>query len=288
DRLADHLNLGHEEVAQGIIDLATVNMARAIRVISVERGYDPRDYALVAFGGAGPLHAARLARELDIPRIVVPAIPGILCAYGLLVADLRTDYSRTVVVPASAGSLATLNDGFAELQRAAADWFEREGMNQGERASRRIVDMRYVGQNYELSIELPARALDASDLPAILTAFHHAHDQAYGYAAEDEPAQFVTLRLEATGRVPKPEPRRIRHGGQATDALAGTRRTFLPETGGWNDVPLFDRTSLPAGAEFDGPAIVEQMDSTTLILPGQQASVDDFGNLILTDNGLEG
>jgi N-methylhydantoinase A len=287
-RLAGQLNLESEEVAQGIIALATVNMAKAIRVISVERGYDPRDYALIAFGGAGPLHAARLARELDIPRVLVPTIPGILCAYGLLVADLRTDFSRTVVVPAEVDSLDIVNDGFTELQAAADEWFAREGAEEGDRQLRRIIDMRYAGQNYELPVELPERPLTPDDLSGVLTAFHAAHDQAYGYASADEPAQFVTLRLEATGRVVKPEPKRLPRGGRIDDALSGHRRTYLPEAGGWGDVPLYDRTKLAAGSEIAGPAIIEQMDSTTLILPGQQATVDDFGNLVLSDSGQEG
>jgi len=282
-RLAAGLNLGREDVAQGIIALATVNMAKAIRVISVERGYDPRDYALIAFGGAGPLHAARLTRELDIPQVVVPTIPGILCAYGLLVADLRTDFSRTVVVPAAADSLNIVNRGFAELLAAANEWFDREGVSDADRQLNRIIDMRYVGQNYELPVELPGRTLAGDDLAAVLAAFHVAHDQAYGYASADEPTQFVTLRLEATGRVAKPEPQRLSRGGSADDARSGHRRTYLPEGGGWVDVPLYDRTKLAAGSELGGPAIVEQMDSTTLILPDQQVTVDDFGNLIVND-----
>ncbi len=283
DRLAATLNLTREDVAQGIIALATANMAKAIRVISVERGYDPRDYTLVAFGGAGPLHAARLARELDIPRVLVPTIPGILCAYGLLVADLRTDFSRTIVVPAAAESLSALNSGFDELSAAATEWFEREGIDLTRRRVKRSVDMRYVGQNYELPVELPNRPVRDNDMSEILAAFHVVHDQAYGYAAQDEPAQFVTLRLEAIGEVDKPEPRRIHSGGSADAAIIGHRRVYLPEQGGWCDVPLYDRLRLTSGVTIAGPGIVEQMDSTTLILPGQHADVDMFGNLIVID-----
>ena len=283
DRLAHTLNLSPEEIAQGIISLAIVNMAKAIRVISVERGFDARDYTLVAFGGAGPLHVAQLARELDIPRILVPAIPGILCAYGLLVADLRTDFSRTIVVPAVAESLDILNAGFEELTAAASEWFERERIERARHRLKRSIDMRYVGQNYELPVEIPDRSIDAIDLPPILAAFHALHEQTYGYAAANEPAQFVTVRLEATGVVDKPEPQRIRSEGSADGAIAGHRRTFLTEQGGWGVVPLYDRVRLPAGSTFEGPAIVEQLDSTTLILPGQRVDVDEFGNLMIAD-----
>jgi N-methylhydantoinase A len=287
DDLASRLGLGREEVAQGIIDLATVNMARAIRVISIERGYDPRDYVLVAFGGAGPLHAGRLARELDIPRILVPTIPGILCAYGLLVADLRTDFSRTQYLPATAGSLPAINQVFHELEQSASEWFDIEGIDTAERRTRRVADMRYVGQNYELSIALPEGDLNEPALETLLGAFHDAHDQAYGFAASDEPVQFVTVRLEATGTIPTQEMPKIAPGGTATDALVGQRHAYLPEANGWVDVPLYDRTRLTAGVEIDGPAIVEQMDSTTLILPRQRAEVDAYGNLILTEQNQE-
>lgn len=283
DRLAEQLGLSREEVAQGILSLVTINMARVIRVISVERGYDPRDYTLIAFGGAGPLHGARLARELDIPRMLVPMIPGILCAFGLLVADLRTDYSRTLVLPTTADSLSLADRVLAELRAVADRWFAREGIAEDDRQVRRVVDMRYVGQNYELSIDLPDRPLGPNELRAILDAFHAAHEQAYGYAAADEPAQFVTFRLEAAGRVPTPELPRVPRGGNPEDAQVGARSAYLPEAGGWTDVLLYDRMSLRAGAVFGGPAIFEQMDSTTLVLPGQRVEVDGYGNLILTD-----
>ncbi len=283
DNLAERLQLHREEVAQGIISLATMNMARAIRVISVERGHDPRDYTMVAFGGAGPLHAARLARELDIPRVLVPTIPGILSAFGLLMADLRTDFSRTVVVPMASESLPNINAAFGELAEGAQAWFLQEGINEARRQIRRIADMRYVGQNYELSVPVPDQPLSGTDLPGILSAFHAAHDQAYGFAAADEPVQLVTIRLEATGNVTKPELKRVPSGGSRDTARIGTRHTYLPELGGWSDVPLYDRGQLPSGVCIEGPAIIEQMDSTTLVLPGQSADVDHYGNLIVTE-----
>jgi len=284
DNLAQQLELGREEVAQGIISLATMNMARAIRIISVERGYDPRDYTMVAFGGAGPLHAARLARELDIPRILVPTIPGILSAFGLLMADLRTDFSRTVVVPVQADALSTINSAFADLEQAAGEWFDQEQIDQTDRQIRWIGDMRYVGQNYELSIQIPNRPLNGDDIPGIFESFHTTHDQAYGFAAVDEPVQLVTIRLEASGIVAKPDLPRVPSEGSPDAARIGTRNCYMPENDGWADVPLYDRDRLPATARVDGPVILEQMDSTTVVLPGQSADVDEFGNLIVTEN----
>ncbi len=283
--LAERLGLGAEQVAQGMLDLATVNMARTIRVISVERGYDPRDYALVAFGGAGPLHAGRLARELEIPRILVPSIPGILCAYGLLVADLRTDFSRTQVIPVTDESLEIINRSYSALEQEASAWFDREQLTGNERHTRRIADMRYVGQNYELPVPVPDGEVTVATLAELRSAFHQAHEQAYGYAAEDEPVQLVTFRLEAFGVVSPPELDTLAAGENLTDALAGYRHVWMPEAGGWGDVPLYDRTKLGAGMVLQGPSIVEQMDSTTVILPDQRATVDRYGNLIIEEIG---
>jgi N-methylhydantoinase A len=283
--MAGKLGLGTEQVAQGMLDLATVNMARAIRVISVERGYDPRDYALVAFGGAGPLHAGRLARELEIPRVLVPSIPGILCAYGLLVADLRTDFSRTQVIPVTDDSLEIINSSYLALEQEASDWFDREQLTGNARQTRRIADMRYVGQNYELPIPVRDGEVSVDTLADLRSAFHRAHEQAYGYAADDEPVQLVTFRLEAFGVVSPPELDTLAAGEDLTDALAGHRHVWLPEADGWSDVPLYDRTKLGAGMVVQGPAIVEQMDSTTVILPDQRATVDRYGNLIIEETG---
>lgn len=281
-RLAGQLRLPPVDVAQGILAIVTANMARAIRVISVERGHDPRDFTLLAFGGAGPLHAARLARELDIPRVLVPTAPGILCAIGLLVADPRVDFSRTRVLTANMDALPVADEILATLAVDAGTWLDREGAAPDARRLRRMADMRYAGQNYELTLDLPPTPLDAAALAALLDAFHAAHDQSYGFASPGEPVQFVTFRLEATSIVPKAAlPELPAAAGQIADALLGTRRTYLPEAGGWVDCPIYDRALLGPGHRCAGPAIVEQMDSTTLVLPGQRGEVDRFGNIIL-------
>lgn len=285
DTLADRLSLSRVEVAGGILAIVTINMARAIRVVSIERGYDPRDFTLVAFGGAGPLHATRLARELEIPRVLIPPSPGILCALGLLVSDLRADFSRTAVLPATSEWLDELNAVLDQLATQAEEWLDREEMPAGQREVQATVDMRYVGQNYELSIPLNKPRVDASDLPSILEAFHQEHDRAYGFAAPGEPAQFVTCRIEARGLVAHPEfPRLDKAADPATPD--GTRRVYLTELGDWQEVPIYQRSSLLAGHAFAGPAIIEQMDSTTLVLPGQQVEIDPAGNLIITDEKI--
>ena len=167
-RLATQLGLGPMETAQGIIAVVTANMARAIRVISVQRGYDPRDYTLVAFGGAGPLHAVRLARELDITRVLVPRNPGILCATGLLLTDLRADFASTRLLTLADAALPALAAAFAELETRALDWFADESVPTQDRRTARTVDLRYAGQNYEIPVPLPEGPIG----PATLAALH--------------------------------------------------------------------------------------------------------------------
>lgn len=280
-RLGERLGLDVPATAQGIISVVTATMARAIRVISIQRGYDPRDYTLVAFGGGGPLHAARLARDLEIPTMLVPAAPGLLCALGLLVTDLRTDYSLTRLLPATAAALAALAAAFAELEQQAAAWFEREGIPPERRLVRRSVDMRYTGQNYELAVPAPTGPLTPEHLAALRDAFAQQHLQTYGFAA-DEAIQIVTFRLEALALVPKAElPADDDCGCDASAACAGTRRVYLPEAGGTVACPVYQRDRLRCGNQVMGPAIIEQMDSTTLLLPGQGARVDCWRNLVI-------
>lgn len=282
--LADQMGLPPLDVAGGILAIVTANMARAIRLISIERGHDPRDFALLAFGGAGPLHAARLARELDIPIIIIPPTPGLLCAMGLLVSDLRSDYSRTVTLAARDDALPQLRQVLGELIRDAGQWFEREQVGGADRRIRTYADMRYVGQNFELTIELSDGDLTEPGLVTLLTTFNNVHEQAYGFAAPSEPVQIVTLRVEARRVVPSassPELGRAPVGSAPPDS--GTRRIYLPEAGGWSEGRVFAREELLAGHAFEGPAIVEQMDSTTLVLPGQRCEVDLVGNLNITE-----
>jgi N-methylhydantoinase A len=272
-RLAGRLGLGVMETAQGIVSVVTANMARAIRVISVQRGYDPRDYTLVAFGGAGPLHAARLARELEIGQVLVPVSPGILCAMGLLLTDLRTDFALTRLTTLNDAAWPVVEDAFAVLTGRAEAWFEAEGIEPAARRIVRTVDMRYAGQNYELPILLQDGLADA---------FAAAHRRLYGFAADDEPVQLVTFRVEASAIVPKATfAAQPDAGPDASGAVTGKRAVWLPEAGGFVDCPIYDRTLLRAGNRFMGPAIVEQMDATTIVLPGTTVRVEPYLNLVL-------
>lgn len=283
-RLAARLGLDVMRTAQGILSVVTANMAKAIRVISVERGHDPRDHVLMAFGGAGPVHAARLARELEIRRVLVPRNPGILCAMGLLLTDLRVHLSVGRMAPLAATGLPTVVEGFRALESQAAAWFALEGIAEPDRAAARGIDMRYEGQAHELTIECPAGPLDGAALAVLRARFEAAHEQVYGYAAPEEPIRVVTLRLEATGRVPKAE--LVAHPpapGPVGATVVGEREVWLREAGEFVACPVHDRERLGPGHVVAGPAIIEQMDSTTLVLPGQSATVDPWLNLMIEE-----
>lgn len=281
-RLAEELGLDLMATAQGIISVVTANMAKAIRVISVQRGHDPRDYALVAFGGAGPLHAARLARELDMKRIVVPRNPGIGCALGLLLTDLRANFATTRLATLSETLVPDMAEIFVALREQADHWFAEEGVAAADRRLKRTADLRYHGQNYELAIDVPDGPVTPATITALAEGFAAAHKRLYGFVAEGEAVQLVTYRVEAVGLVPKaafrPEPDA---GPDASHAIIGSREVWFPEAGGFVACPIYDRDKLKSGNRFSGPAIVEQMDSTTVLLPGMTATVEPYLNLIL-------
>ncbi len=282
ERVAAKLAMDMMATAQGIISVVTANMARAIRVISVQRGHDPRDYTLVAFGGAGPLHAARLAKELEIGRVLVPRNPGILCAMGLLLTDLRADFATTRLHTLSTAALPDIADAFRLLRAEADAWFAEEGIAPDARQITRTVDMRYAGQNYELPIPLPDGDIGPATLDTLAEAFAAAHLRMYGFIAEEDPVQLVTFRIEASGIVPKasfaPHPDA---GPDASGAIVARRDVWLPEAGGFVACAVYERAALRAGNCISGPAIIEQMDATTLVLPGMVARVEPYLNVIL-------
>jgi N-methylhydantoinase A len=282
DRLASALGMERMATASGIIAVVTANMARAIRVISVQRGHDPRDYTLMAFGGAGPLHAARLARELDIRRILVPRNPGILCAMGLLLTDLRADFAVTRLSSLAPSALPGVRDAFLELHAMAADWFAAEGIPEPDRRIARTVDMRYAGQNYELPIALPDGEIGPDTLLSLADRFAGAHRRMYGFVAEEDPVQLVTFRVESSGIVPKATFKAQPDAGpDASVAIVSSREVWMAEMGGFVACPVYDRDRLLAGHRFSGPAIIEQMDATTVVPSGWSGRVEPFLNVIL-------
>lgn len=269
--LATALRLGLEEMAEGVVRVANVQMARALRKVSVERGHDPRRFALLAFGGGGPLHACALAEEVGIPDVLIPRYPGILSALGMLLSDIQKEYSRTVMRPVDAG-ISDLEPVFSELEARAAADLRREGVAPEAASTERWADLRYRGQSYELT--LPAPRLDPEELSA---AFHAAHQARFGYASPGGACELVNLRLRATGTVEKPvlpftEPR-APHGPEPVDHVR-------IHAGDWLDVPVFDREALEPGAEVRGPALLTQADTTTWLPPGWYGRVDGWYNVL--------
>ena len=268
---ADALGLPIEQAARGILAIADNNMVGAIRVVSVERGHDPRDFTLVPFGGAGPLHGCALADLLGITRVLVPPSPGVLCAQGLLAADLKAEFSRTVATPLGGADAARLEAAFLALEAEAAAWFYQEAVAPQDCATRRVALMRYEEQGHELAIPF-------GDIGALGAAFAAAHRALYGFDLPEVPVEIVTLRIEAAGALPTPAAS-APQGDGAEAAIIGRQTIRLPD--GAAEAPIIDRARLGPGASFAGPAIVTQLDATTLVAPGWQARMDASGALLL-------
>jgi len=281
-RLARELGLSPLETARGVVRVVNANMANAVRVVTVQRGVDPTGLTLVPFGGAGPLHAGELAQELGIPTLAVPPAPGLLCALGLLVEDLRTDAVRTHLAPLEPGALAALATRFAEMERDAMHWLDRESVPAARRRLERWLDLRYVGQNFELLVPVPEETWRAGDCTALRRRFLETHEQVYGFAAEDEPVQVVNVRLVARGLADPPRLARLPRGGvEASAAEIGRRGVYVDDAQGVVPCPVYARARLLAGQRIAGPAVVEQFDATTWLLPRQEAVVDDLGFLVI-------
>ncbi len=279
-KLAEQMGGTLEEAAWSIIQVANINMEAAIRRISVERGYDPRLFTLVAFGGAGPLHACELAENLLIPRVFVPAVPGVLSALGMLVARPTKDYSQTVMKPLAENdddSLIWLEESFADLERRALAEMQFEGFQADEVSLIRRLDMRYIGQSHELTVTLPPD----NKQPMITSLFHEEHERRYSYQRPEAPVEVVHIRLVAAAQSTLPAlPREEDHGPDASQALLGRKPVWFNQKALFS--LLFQRELLKSGNRFYGPAVVFQYDTTTVIPPGWQAKVDGYGNLILT------
>lgn len=282
---AERLGFSRERTAHGMLGIVVANMVRAIRTISVERGHDPRGFTLMPFGGAGPLHARDVAVALGISEILVPPAPGIVCAQGLVVSDIKEDFvasHRTPVEPASETAIRELVSGL--LERTAA-WFKDEDIPGDSRGQELSFDMRYVGQNFELAVPVAAAAsLTADGLPGadvLRDMFFEVHDRAYGYHNPDDAVEIVNLRLTARGRLYK-EPEAPSGGGSpAAPEPFETRPVFFTDTDTPADTPVFDRAKLLGGQVIEGPAIIEQLDATTPLWPGDRATVDAAGNIII-------
>ncbi|ETA49654.1 hydantoinase/oxoprolinase family protein [Ponticoccus alexandrii] len=278
-KVAEQLGVAVETAARGILDVMAANMVRAIRAISVERGHDPRDFALMPFGGAGPLHAEACARALGIRQVLVPLLPGILCAEGLLVAGRSESLVRSQRIPLTEAAGPTLSRLADEMRAEAGRWFEAEAIPEAERSEKLVADMRYTSQNYELQI--PVGGNSVTDLDALKQAFFEAHAQAYGFFNPDDPVEVMALRMTPQGARPQiGSPPQSATASRAPRPKA--RRPVWFNGPGALDTPVYDRAELAAGTELTGPAVIDQFDSTLLLFPGDGARVDDALNILIT------
>ena len=261
--IADAMGLTLERAAEGIIEIVNENMAGALRVISVQRGHDPREFALVAFGGAGPLHANAVAELMGSFPVIVPPSPGLLCALGDLVADFRNEFARTLIRLVGDATPEEVSEILDELEGRARDWMRAEEIPEAAQGVEFVADMRYHGQGYEIPV-----AMETRDLPALEARFNELHEQLYGFRMPDTPAEIVNLRAVGTGARPEPE---LPEGEPDGEDAAGAR------TGDGH----YEREQLAPGHRIEGPAVITEFDSTTVVLEGYVAEVDRYFNILI-------
>lgn len=278
-KIGDRFGYTEYEAADAILKVANANMCDALRLISVRRGYDPRDFALVAFGGAGPLHCAYLAKEMEIPYVIVPPYPGVAAALGCLLVDVRHDVSKTFVKSMDDVTAAELEEEFSSLEKEAVRLLKNEGIAPENMLLIRYLEMRYLGQWRSLDVSI-GRNLESKEI--ILEKFHREHEREFAFSDPDRNVEIHGLRVEAIGTVPKPQFPRAETGGTLEEALKEYREVYFEETSGFIRTPVYHRSKISAHTEIDGPAIVEQLDSTIVIPPGVHAKVDEYRNIIMS------
>lgn len=279
-KIARVLGMEVLEAAEGILEVVNANMIRAIKLVSVERGYDPREFALVAFGGAGALHAGKLAEEMEIPKVVIPYSPGTFSALGLVLADIKHDYVYTKLQTQELVKIEEINEIYAGLDMQGLKALEKEGVPSPDRMLLRTCDIRYFGQAYELSVPIPNGELNEEDIQGIAEKFHKIHEQNYGHAMRNDPIELVNYRVSAIGSLKKPNLgiNRVWETGMKHFAAKSGKAVF---DGQEYLVPIIDRNALAVGVEIQGPAIIGEMGSTIVVYPGQKAAVDQFKNVII-------
>ena len=289
--VARALGFGVERTAHGVLGIVVANMVRTVRTISVERGYDPREFTLMPFGGAGPLHARDVALALGMREILVPPAPGILCAQGLVVSDLKEDFVTSGRIPGDEAGIRRLAEHARDLAGRARAWLDAEGVPAGGHRLELAVDARYVGQNFELAVPVAAgdgaEALPVPSPRTLRERFFEVHEAAYGYANPHDPIEIVNVRLTARGWLTEASAPRT-PPGPGSSPVPFERRAVRFAAEDAVDCPVYERGALRAGHAIDGPAIVEQLDSTTPVFPGDRATVDPAGNLVIRMRGGTG
>ncbi len=275
------------EAAAGIVSIVNSAMAKVLRIVSVERGHDPRDFVLTCFGGAGPMHACALAEELNIPKIIIPPNPGLFSAYGLLTADFKSTFVDAVMKLMNEVDAKEVEKNFQKLELKGMRILERQCVPKGNMRFVRQLDLRYFGQSYELTVPATAPFTDNA-LRQVVESFHKKHKAVYGYAVRDEPVELVNVRLIAVGLVKKPRLKEQPLHGEdpPKEVVIARRKVFFEQHDDYVKTPIYEREKLNSGNVVEGPAVIEQYDATTVVYPRWKASVDKLGNLVLsTKNG---
>jgi N-methylhydantoinase A len=282
--LAQQLGLTLNEAAEGVLTIINANMANAIRSRTVQKGIDPRTFALVAFGGAGPLHGAAVAAMLSIPEVIVPPYPGITSAMGLLTTDLKYDALRTIFQVSDQIDLARLNHYCTEMEDELSRQFDADHITASQVTFERVGELRYVGQGYELKVRLPAGTLSTKALTAVWADFHATHAREYGHAFSDSPIEVVNIRVTGVGAMPKLTTLQSPSGGSLAQAEVRRSVCVFRVDGRLQEftTPFYQRALLPLDEDFAGPAILLQKDSTTVVPPGSKARVDASGSVLIT------
>ncbi len=279
-KIADELGMETVEAAAGIIRIENSNMIGAIRLVSIERGYDPREFAFFAFGGAGPVHAGSLADEMKMKAVIIPDSPGLASALGLLMTDVKYSLVQTRMLKTQGLDIGLINELYSKLEAQQIQTLREEGLS--EITINRYADMRYVGQGYEVRIPIPAGELVEDQIPFIDEAFHAEHNRLYGHCAREEPTEMVNFRVDAIGEIEKPQLSEFEVDDPNPEkALKHERKVFFEEYADYIDCPVYDKSLLSPGNVIEGPAVVEQYDSTIVIYPGYVTELDKFKNLIM-------
>jgi N-methylhydantoinase A len=282
--VAERVGVSLEEAALGVLAIAVANMTRSVRRMSVERGRDPRDFALMAFGGAGPLHARDVAAELGMNEVLVPPAPGIVCAEGLLVSDQKEDFVASLRLPLAEDAMGRAATTVTDLAARAAAWFTAEALPDEGRTVELALDLRYVGQNFELIVPVASGAsLSAGDLPdarKLAALFFAAHDRAYGFHDDKAAVEIVNFRMTARGRLYDPPPPTQASGEAPTPKPVGHRPVWFDKSGAV-ETPVYRRETLMPGLVFHGPAIIDQLDATTPVSPGDRVEVRPDGSMLI-------
>ncbi len=284
DAVAERLGVDRSEAARGVVRIANNNMVNALKLISLNRGYDPRDFTLVAFGGGGGMHAVALAAELGIRKVVIPRAADVFSAWGMLMSDLRRDSFLTRLVPLTGENAERVDGALAELTDAAVAQFAQEGVDAAQVRFIRYGNLRYENQEHSVEVQLPDGPIDAAAVAAIAAAFHESYEREYTYRL-DAPVEFVGAHLVAIAEVGKLEPERLPSTGRPLDDAVKGRRQVDYALEGIHEATVYDGELLEPGASFAGPAIVETKGTTTVVHPGNDVRVDDFGNLLISLGG---